>query len=75
MKTTLVIDDGLVNKLRSEAAKRGTTMSELVEAAIRLLLAQTTGAKRKPKLPTFNMGEARVDIDDRDKLLDSLDGL
>jgi plasmid stability protein len=76
MKTTLNIDDGVMKKLREEAARRGTTMSELVEAGLRLILA---GAEKAPRprprdLPAWSSGGARVDIADRDALYSLLDG-
>jgi hypothetical protein len=36
VKTTLTIDDSVMRLLKQEAAKRGCTMSELVESALRL---------------------------------------
>ena len=42
MKTTLNIDDTVMQRLREEAARRGTTMSALVEAALRSVLARPT---------------------------------
>src|SRR5258707_821785 len=39
MKTTLNIDDTVMVELKREAARQGRTMSELVETALRLLLA------------------------------------
>jgi len=59
MKTTLNIDDGVMNRLKEEAARRGTTMSSLVEAGIRLVL-EGPGARSRPPLPpmpTFHGGE------------------
>jgi hypothetical protein len=35
MKTTLNIDDRVMAQLKSEAARQGRTMSELVETALR----------------------------------------
>ncbi len=37
MKTTLNIDDSVMERLKREAARQGRTMSELVESALRLL--------------------------------------
>ena len=39
MKTTLNIDDTVMAELKREAARQNRTMSELVETALRLLLA------------------------------------
>ena len=38
MKTTLNIDDSVMQRLREEAARRGTTRSSLVEAGLRRVL-------------------------------------
>ena len=69
MKTTLVIDDKVMKRLREEAARRGATISELVEAALRLLLEAPSGKRPKPApLPTHDLGGAYVDIADREAL-------
>ena len=76
MKTTLNIDDTVMNRLRREAARQGKTMSELVEAALRLLF-QAGARKSKPKLrplPTWDCGRPRVDIADRNALYDFMEG-
>ena len=76
MKTTLNIDDTVMNRLRREAARQGKTMSELVEAALRLLF-QARGPKSKRKLkplPTFHSGGYLVDIADRNALYDVMEG-
>lgn len=70
MKTTLNIDDSVMQRLREEAARRGTTMSALVEAGLRRVLAPEVAAERDdpPPLPTWNSGGFLVDISDRDAL-------
>jgi hypothetical protein len=68
MKTTLVIDDGVFTRLKAEAARSGTTMSALVEAALRSFLERPSPKRRLPPLPSASMGVARVDIADRDAL-------
>ena len=76
MKTTLNIDDTVMNRLRREAARQGKTMSELVEAALRLLF-HSGERKSKPKrrpLPTFHGGKPLVDIADRNALYDVMEG-
>jgi len=72
MKTTLVIDDKVMAKLKQEAARQGMTISELVESALRLFLRPAPQAKELPPLPTFK-SKMLVDISDRDKLYDILD--
>ena len=73
MKTTLVIDDQVMARLKGEAARQGRTMSELVEAALRLLLDRKPEPGDLPELPTFHGGELLVDVADRDALYDVLE--
>src|SRR4030042_1052367 len=56
MKTTLNIDDSVMALLKHEAARRGCTMSELVESALRLLLMAKEGprALRRPPTPWYS---------------------
>ena len=76
MKTTLVIDDGVMRRLKAEAARRGTTISNLVEAALRALLdGHPAGAAELPPLPSFDLGVASVDVADRDALSHTMEGL
>ncbi len=67
MKTTLVIDDGVMRALKQKAAREGRTMSELVEAALRSFLKEQAKPRELPPLPVFD-AELLVDIDDRDAL-------
>ena len=73
MKTTLNISEATWKELKREAARRGETMSHLVEAAIRLFLRQPERQKEVPPLPSFNMGGALVDIANREALYDIMD--
>lgn len=70
MKTTLVIHDVVMKRLKEEAARRGTTISELVESAIRLFLDEVDRAEERelPPLPTYEGGELLVDVSDREAL-------
>ena len=65
MKTTLNIDDSVMQRLRREAARQGRTMSELVESALRLLFQMRRQRPELPPLPTFASGGALVDVADR----------
>jgi len=73
-KTTLVIDDGLMTRLREEAARRNTTISALVESALRLFLRRPGRREELPPLPTFDSGGALVDVSDRDELYRAMEG-
>ncbi|MCY3875571.1 MAG: hypothetical protein OXF88_14930 [Rhodobacteraceae bacterium] len=72
MKTTLNIDDGVMKRLREEAARRGATMSALVEAGLRRILGESAESGEEgrilPKLPSWSSGGARVDVASRDEL-------
>jgi len=75
MKTTLLIDDSVMARLREEAARRDTTISALVEAALRLLLEPERPKKGSlPPLPTFDGGGALVNVSDRDSLYQAMEG-
>ena len=74
MKTTLNIDDTVMAELKREAARQGRTMSELVEAALRLLLRSQRKQEKIPPLPSFHSGGTLVDIADRDALYQAMEG-
>ena len=73
MKTTLNIDDNVMRDLKREAARQGRTMSELVEAALRLLLRSQKQRAKLPALPRFRSGGSLVDIADRNALYDTME--
>ena len=76
MKTTLVLNDTLAAQLKREAQRRGRTMSELVEEALRLLFCPAKIAEETelPPLPTHDFGHEFVDVADRDLLYDVMEG-
>jgi hypothetical protein len=73
MKTTLIIDDTVMARLRDEAARRGMTMSSLVEAALRLLLDKRPEPSDARPLPSWDSGGAYVDIADREALYQAME--
>lgn len=74
MKTTLNIDENVMALLKSEAARQGRTMSELVETALRGLFQRKRDRDELVPLPTFRSGGALVDIADRDALYQAMEG-
>jgi hypothetical protein len=74
MKTTLNIHPAVMAQLRREAARRGCTMSELVESALQLLLQSSKARPELPPLPTFKSGGHLVDIADREQLYHAMEG-
>lgn len=73
MKTTLNIDEVTMTRLRREAARRGRSMSELVEAALRKMLAEPKNEAALAPLPRFHSGGARVDVANRDALYEVME--
>ena len=76
MKTTLVIDDKVIRRAKEEAARRGQSLSQLVEGAIRLQLKRlrATRAPEPHSLPSFDGGGALIDVSDRNALYDAIEG-
>ena len=73
MKTTLEIDETVMRELKARAARDGRTMSELVEMALRALLAEKPKQVALPPLPVFDLGgwAAQVETgEQREALLD-----
>ena len=72
MKTTLDIVDPVMQRLREEAARRGITMSALVEVGLRRMLAEPSQSDTQPAgappLPAWNGGEELADLSNRDAL-------
>ena len=73
MKTTLNVDDGVMARLKTQAAREGRTMSELFEAALRQFLQRRPVRQKLPALPSFDGGQPRVNIANREALLDFMD--
>ena len=84
MRTTLNIDETIVERLHAEAKRRGTTASALAEAGILRILGDdpTHRSGRDtteplPKLPKWQGGKLLVDISNREELyrvMDEYDG-
>lgn len=68
----LRIDHTVMRRLHKEAARRQTTVSGLVDAALRRVLAEPvpreSGADALEPLPSWRGGQPLVDIADRDAL-------
>lgn len=69
MKTTLIIDDYIMMRLRREAVTQRKTISQLVESAIRAMLRPSKAKQTNlPPLPSFKGGSSFVDISNREAL-------
>ena len=73
MKTTLVIGDKTMQLVRERAAREGTTISALVENALRRFLKDPPTDAKLDSLPCFDGGGTAFDIADRDALFEAMD--
>lgn len=74
MQATFNLSDGIRERLRREAGRRGITMSALVESALELRLPSPATPPRRPlHLPTWSGGPPQADIADREALYQFLD--
>ena len=56
MRTTITLDDGLLERLKKRAAESGTSVSGLIERAVRLLL-QASAPQRPDRFDLVTFGE------------------
>ena len=58
MRTTITLDDRLLTQLKKRAAESGTSVSRLIEQAVRLLIRTPPSSKRQDRfaLVTFGRG-------------------
>ncbi|MBM3789439.1 MAG: DUF2191 domain-containing protein [Acidobacteria bacterium] len=78
MRTTVRLDDALLQAAKREAARRGETLTALVEKGLRLVLAgPSRRVKRTPvRLPVCRAGGGTlpgVDLTDSAALLDRME--
>jgi hypothetical protein len=79
MRTTIRLDDTLLDRARREAERRGETLTSLIERGLRLVLAgpQQRTQRRRVELPVCREGGGTlpgVDLDDGAALLDVVEG-
>lgn len=55
MRTTVAIDDNLLERAKDEARRRGTTLGTVIEDGLRELLS-TPGPVDRPPVPVFRGG-------------------
>jgi hypothetical protein len=78
MRTTVRLDDALLDQARREASRRGETLTALIEQGLRLVLARTRGPRRRGRivLPTSRARGGLlpgVDLNDSALLLDIME--
>lgn len=74
-RTTLAIDDDLLRRLKERAVREGRTFQEVANELLREALAPRTPKPQPLMLRGWNAVERPgVDLLDRDKLFDLMDG-
>ncbi len=78
-RTTVRLEDALLEQAKREAARRGETLTGLIEQGLRLVLVQSRASSRRKRvvLPVCRAGGGtlpRVDLTDSASLLDIMDG-
>jgi len=79
MRTTVRLNDSLLGEAKQEAARRGETLTALLERGLRLALSESRPARsrRRVVLPECRAGGGvlpGVDLDDSSALLDIMEG-
>jgi len=79
MRTTVRLPEGLLRQVKAEAARRGETVTALIERGLRLVL---TGSRRGAKRSRISLPVSRatggtqpgIDLDDTSAVIDALEG-
>lgn len=79
VRTTVRLDDALLDRARQEAARRGVTLTALLEQGLRLVLRRPLRRSERPRveLPECSAGGGvlpGINLDDSATLLDRLEG-
>lgn len=79
MRTTVRLDDALLERAKREADRRGQTLTSLIERGLRLVLANPEKRRRgsRVEIPVSREGGGTlpgVDLDDSAALLDVIEG-
>ena len=79
MRTTVRLDDALLERAKREAARRGETLTALIERGLRLVLARPDrhAPRHRVEIPVCHAGGGTlpgVDLDDSAALLDIVEG-
>lgn len=74
-RTTIAIDDDLLRNLKALAAREGTTLQSVTNALLRRAITPRPATGFRLALKGWEARQQpRVDLLDRDKLLDLMDG-
>jgi len=81
MRTTITIQDQLLERAKSEALRQKCTLGDIVNDALRCRLAETSNQSsdqlEEPSLKTYGAGGLRagVDLNDNASINDAMDGI
>jgi hypothetical protein len=73
MDVSVDLPTELIEAAEREAARQGTTLARLVEAALRHMLNQAPPNSASFRIPILDLGRPRIDIANRDAVHDGLD--
>lgn len=77
MRTTIRMDDDLLEAVKHEAASRGVTITAVIEEAVRGMFAKRAGNAARPRVQLHTIGgpglQPGVDLDDSAALLDLME--
>ena len=76
MRTTVTLEDSLLHEARQRAAARGTSVSAVIDDALRIAFARTQDSAAIAAIPIFTGGDGPmpgVDLTSNAALLDLLD--
>jgi hypothetical protein len=78
LRTTIRLEDSLLEQAKREAARRGGTVTALIEEGLRVILAssKTPHEPRRVKLPVCRAGGGTlpgIDLNDSSDLLDRME--
>jgi len=79
MRTTVRLEDGLLEQARREAARRGETLTALIEEGLRLVLirGQKTARRSRVEIPVSTTGGGLlpgIDLNNSAALLEIMEG-
>jgi hypothetical protein len=79
MRTTIRLDDQLLVAVKKLAAEKGTTMTAIIDDALRQALARRKASKRRSRVRLTTFGgrglQPGVDLDDTASLIDRMESL
>jgi hypothetical protein len=79
MRTTVRLNDGLLEQAKREAARRKQTLTSLIEQGLRLVLAQPSSLRprRRVTIPISRVGgglQPGIDLNDSSGVIDAMEG-